>query len=631
MNTNHSTNKRQKNQNNLRKSSIRRRIQAYWADSRWTIIGLAWLVTLAMGTLGFQQYFSIHPPKPDEQPTFTTLIYLSFQLFTLESGAPRGTVPFSLELARWFSPFLAAYTAIAAMTLIFAEQFQMLWLRVTRNHVIICGLGRRGYLLAESFSQQGHRVVVIEKDKENDLLDACRDAGITALIGDAANQEILAKAGVSRAQYLVAVNGEDALNAEIALRAKEARRIRNGHKQSDNRDRLPLTCLVHITEPKLCDMLHEHETSEDGSEDFRLEFFSVFDMGAKAILLQYPPFPTQITPASPSPHILLVGLGSMGRSLVVRAARQWRDHLRQAQVKGKLTPGFTLPLTISVVDRHAFDKVGVLELRFPRLSAICQVRTYQMDIESPEFQKGDFLWKEDGKTGPDVVYVCLDNVALSLATGLTLHQHLRGRNIPIVIRTTDESSISGLLQNSAKINRDEMENVRELNAFGLLERTCRPELVLGGMHEVLARALHEEYILSPVNQGTSSKENPFLVPWEFLSEQRKEKNRRQADRLVLTLRENGYGIQPFVDWDVEPAPFHEDEIEKMAQSEHRLWLAEMQKNGWKLGPRSERMKTNPNLVPWDQLPPDVKNQNRDPYLNVQTMLAGAGLQVNRLT
>jgi hypothetical protein len=175
-----------------------------------------------------------------------------------------------------------------------------------------------------------------------------------------------------------------------------------------------------------------------------------------------------------------------------------------------------------------------------------------------------------------------------------------------------------------------MENVRELNAFGLLERTCHPELVLGGMHEVLARALHEEYVLSPANQGISPKENPYLVPWEALSEQRKERNRRQADRLVLTLKENGYGIQPFVDWDAEPFPFHEDEIEKMAQSEHRLWLAEMKKNGWKSGPRSESKKTNPNLVPWDQLPPDLKNQNRDPYRNVQRMLAGAGLQVNRL-
>jgi hypothetical protein len=613
--------------------NFRKRIQSAWDASRWPIIGLAWLMTLILGTLGFQQYYSndiTKPQRPEDIPAITTLVYLSLQLFTLESGPKTGPLPLSLEIARWLAPLLAAYTAIAAITVIFAEQFQMLWLRMTRNHVVICGLGRRGYLLAMSFREKDFRVVVIEKDKENDLLDACREEGIPVLIGDASHPEMLERAGVSRARFLVAVNGEDAANAEIALRGMETRQNKMNHKRTGDLASAPLTCLVHITEPRLCDLLHEHEVSGENAKAVRLEFFSVYDMGARAILEQYPPFPSRIEGSLISPHILLIGLGSMGRSLLVRAARQWRERLQQARAEGVMSRDTDLPLIISVIDRHAPEKVNLLELRFPRLSKVCQVRALQMDIESPDFQKGDFLADKAGKCNLSVVYVCVDNVALSLTAGLTLYQHLRGRGVPIVMRTAHEASIASLLKGAEPIVSSSQAGIRELNAFGLLERTCRPELVLGGTHEILARSLHADYLRSQANQGVSVETNPFLVPWEHLSESRKEKNRRQADRLLQNLKENGYLIQMLTDWDAEVNPFTPDEIERMAQREHQLWLSEMKSFKWKLGPRDEIRRTNPHLVPWQDLPREIQDRNRFYYQNIQAMLAEAGLQVSRV-
>ncbi len=626
----------------MKKLGLRRRLQRTWINSRWYLIGLAWLITLTLGTLGFRQYYAALPEQDSElSPGLLTLAYYSFQLFTLESGGVKGAVPLGLEIARWLAPFLAAYTAIAALTMVFAEQFQLLWLRRVRNHVIVCGLGRRGFLLAEGFIQRGDRVVVIEKDKENDLLEACRDLGVITLVGDATHPEMLSRAGIVRARCLVAVNGEDAINAEIAIRARSAR------EKTRHPDGLPLTCLVHISDPKLCDLLHEQEIPGSGNGGFRLEFFNVYDMGAKAILDQFSPFPERINPADPPVHILLVGLGSMGRSLVVRAARQWRERLRTVQLAGQLPAEMgRLPLKITVIDRDALRKVEVLQLRFPKLSQVSQIRALQMDINWPEFQKGDFLFGPDGQPEPDIVYICLDNDALSLMSGLTLHQHLRGlpkkrpaskeartegdsprAEVPIVFRTTNETAIGGLFAGMTSGETTLINKPRGgLIAFGLLERTCQPDLVLGGSHEILARSLHEKYLLSPANSGQNAQNNPSLKAWDELDETGKEKNRRQADRIGRALLENGYGIQPLIDWDSETCPFSEEEIKGMAQSEHRLYVEEMLSLGWMPGPRNPKKKTNPNLVPWEQLSGAVQEQNREPFRSIQWMLAEIGLQ-----
>lgn len=45
-----------------------------------------------------------------------------------------------------------------------------------------------------------------------------------------------------------------------------------------------LTCFVHITEPQFCNLLVEHELVTEESDAFRLEFFNIYDRGARALL-----------------------------------------------------------------------------------------------------------------------------------------------------------------------------------------------------------------------------------------------------------------------------------------------------------------------------------------------------------
>jgi hypothetical protein len=145
-------------------------------------------------------------------------------------------MPWQLNVARVVAPLVAGYTALQALGQLLAEEFQSFRLRFLYRHVVICGLGRKGLILARAFLERGQAVVVIEQDAENDFVRQARDLGAAVLLGDAAEPSMLRKARVARATHLFARCGDDGVNAEIAVRAGQLVTSRSGPL---------LTCVLH--------------------------------------------------------------------------------------------------------------------------------------------------------------------------------------------------------------------------------------------------------------------------------------------------------------------------------------------------------------------------------------------------
>ena len=127
---------------------------------------------------------------------------------------------------------LSLVTAALAAYLIKADRLQMLRLRRLRKHVVICGLGDKGLLLVKAFRARGSPVVVIEQNDTNDRIPSCREHDAIVLIGNATERAMLDMARVREAQYLIAVCGPDATNAEVAAHA----RAMVGHRQGTGAD-----------------------------------------------------------------------------------------------------------------------------------------------------------------------------------------------------------------------------------------------------------------------------------------------------------------------------------------------------------------------------------------------------------
>jgi voltage-gated potassium channel len=100
--------------------------------------------------------------------------------------------------------------------------------RVTREierlsgHVILCGFGRTGEILARELQQQKRFFVVIDKDAEQ--IAAATADGYLAIHDDATEEEVLLVAGVARAKVVVTTLPSDADNVFITLTARNLNR-----------------------------------------------------------------------------------------------------------------------------------------------------------------------------------------------------------------------------------------------------------------------------------------------------------------------------------------------------------------------------------------------------------------------
>ena len=105
-------------------------------------------------------------------------------------------------------------------------------------YIIVIGGGQLGYHLTRALLAESHEVLLIEKDAKTSqkLID---ELGSVAVRGDGCESSVLAKAGTSRADMLVAVTGDDEDNLVACQVAKHKfavprtiARVRNPRNES---------------------------------------------------------------------------------------------------------------------------------------------------------------------------------------------------------------------------------------------------------------------------------------------------------------------------------------------------------------------------------------------------------------
>jgi hypothetical protein len=571
-----------------------------WQERRWLILLAAWIVCLLLGYVGFTMYArrTGSPSSP-----FETL-YRSMQLFALQSGALVGSKPWLLDAARLISPLIALYTLFSAAVVLFSEQWQIFRVRFFRGHIILCGLSRKNYRAAQQCRAKKLRVVVVERSKQNTFVEPCRDLGAVVLIGDANEPAMLRRAGIVFARTIVADMGDDGANAALAAHARDL---------AGPPSRGSLLCLIHLFDPMLCLLLRQQELVDGLSSRCQIEYINVYDLGARAMLDEHP-YADLARSSEEPPHVIIVGFGKMGQSLAVRIARDWRARRGIDEARLRLT----------VIDRNASERVERVMLRYSKLPTVCELVPVSVDVAGVEFQKMGLLARKDASS-PAIVYVCLNNDSLALTTGLKLAVDLRDRGVPIVVRTTEDSGVAQLIR-AAQATPAGPSN---LHAFPLLDRAWRLDLLLGGTHEVLARALHENYRQRQIELGDTEQANPSIVPWEQLPADLRESNRHQAGQIAAMLQAIGCGIAPLTDWDAELWRFTPDAVEWMAQMEHRRFVAERLGAGWTYVPGRKDLahKATSTLVDWSELAEEEKIKTRNTVRGLPVFLGRVGLQV----
>ena len=86
------------------------------------------------------------------------------------------------------------------------------------NHVILCGYGRFGRIVAEELQRNGNQLVIIDSDKEKEPELVRADA--LYVIGSALDEGVLDQAGIAQASAVVIATASDPDNVFVSLSAR---------------------------------------------------------------------------------------------------------------------------------------------------------------------------------------------------------------------------------------------------------------------------------------------------------------------------------------------------------------------------------------------------------------------------
>lgn len=87
-------------------------------------------------------------------------------------------------------------------------------------NIIVVGMGKVGYTVAEQLSQEEHDVTIIDTD-EDVINDTLQDIDVIGIIGDGATRKVLQNSGIEECDLLIALTGSDELNIYCCLLGKK--------------------------------------------------------------------------------------------------------------------------------------------------------------------------------------------------------------------------------------------------------------------------------------------------------------------------------------------------------------------------------------------------------------------------
>jgi hypothetical protein len=145
--------------------------------------------------------------------------------------------------------------------------------------------------------------------------------------------------------------------------------------------------------------------------------------------------------------------------------------------------------------------------------------------------------------------------------------------------------------------------------------------------ERLAQAIHARYLVEQTADGRHLGDDPAMVGWADLDDDKREANRAQARDITAKLARIACRVDPGPP-DLSFA-FTTDELESLARDEHERWMAQRARAGWRRGGRDDRTKRHPSLVPYDRLSKIEKDKDRDAVRHIPDVLAEVGLRVVR--
>lgn len=164
----------------------------------YTFLDALYMTIITVGTVGFSEVRTLS----NTGKIFTILLIISsLGIFTYAISIITTTI-----VEGEFRLYLQGYKTQIAINKM-------------ENHVIVCGYGRNGQKTVEELKEHNQTFIVIEQNKEIVKTENENSTGFF-IEGDASTDEVLIKAGITKAKALIATLPIDADNLYICLSAR---------------------------------------------------------------------------------------------------------------------------------------------------------------------------------------------------------------------------------------------------------------------------------------------------------------------------------------------------------------------------------------------------------------------------
>ncbi|MGD9042401.1 MAG: potassium channel protein [Desulfobacterales bacterium] len=180
------------------------------------------ILILAFGTIGYMMIEG-WPFIDAFYMTVITISTVGFKEVNQVDGAGRIFTIFLVFFGVGFTLYVAAavvqFMVEGRIRIIMGRRRLDKRIERLKNHYIVCGYGRIGRVLCRHLRRADIDIAVIEKDSE--LIPVMDEDGVLYIAGEAADENILVKAGIQRAKAVVAALGTDTDNVFLVLTARQ--------------------------------------------------------------------------------------------------------------------------------------------------------------------------------------------------------------------------------------------------------------------------------------------------------------------------------------------------------------------------------------------------------------------------
>ncbi len=581
------------------------------------------IFSLGLGTFGFHQYGILHEDPID----WLSSLYLSLQLFVMNSGGVPGPLPLSLEFARFMAPALTAGGIFLALWEPLNQNYLLFKIRFWKGHIIVCGLSRKAELLIKDHikNAKDFKIVVIEPNAEHGSISHLRKKGVIVLQGNALDEEMLHKANVLKAKFLLALTNDEKVNIHIAQKATD---IYNHHPELILPNSI-LQVILHIDDfytMNIFKEFHEKAIPEDdqyrkGGSKMDYHVFSIYQLAAIFMVDNFSPdkYVSLVDDDDPPAHLLIMGDNLAAQYLILEAAQMYHfANLKRTR--------------ITVIA----DDVSVISTKIDSLYPFLS-KTVDLRYESTN----DFFSYPFPVPCDDIAlcFVALDDDGKSVYYSRKLRQHLFAHG-----QTSKDSSVKSfnryadfeksippikvlLPRNTALVNifDDVAFEMRSLNIelLNMDDEVCNKRTIVDNRKEedFIAKHIHYEWAKSQALKN-KTQIGSMQKEWDKIKDSQKDSNRLPARHLYIKLRYVKADLSDQTTGEELNFDTLEDDIwDRIARMEHNRWNAEKHINGFVLIDKAtdknlgtflkQNLKCHWDLVDFDKL--DVETQEYDTF------------------